>query len=787
MRLTLRTLLAYLDNTLDPQDEEALRIKLAESSFATQLVQRIRSTLNNQMLAAPSPDAVGPVDDANAISEYLDSTLSHQQVAEIERACLESDPHLAEAAACHQILTMVLGTPANVPAALRQRIYELPDRQIEQIAAGERFASLALPIERAVGQWSDDVPTSDETLVPDKPIEPVGVADSGVSDAPTRLREMEIDNAADAPATKASKSQAAIAGSKLRSMRDSELYGGMIRPSRITPWLVTLAVAGVLLFALSRIFAPLLGPDRQIADATPLAETNVPGESSAAMIDVSPTDQEPPSVSDETVQSLAKKLPAPTAEPAETADTDAIVAPPVSELTLADSEPEGDLPERTADADIQPGDIETEPPMTEPRVVAAPEEKLPESADLLPSEKELVESDSVAPLNPGDAAMTKEPVSGAKEQVGKITSANTLIAAISGTEWSALDKGAPLETMSTIVCAPTFRAEMVTDDQLTTTMVGPARVRWQVGEEKNKTLHVESGRVLLSPSEADTAVDLVLAGHAVRISFSEPTHVVAISVNHLREPGLDPLRTENLTPVRTITAIQGSVAVTGDGDQTLETGQQWMMYGNAEPTITNIDPVPAWVQPPDPNDLSLEANARQGLLGLLAAGEQPLEMALREATSFRQSEVAALAGQTLLALGRADVYFDGAGILNQPKQRAYWPDHFLAIQNTINQGGSYATSLKDSISRMDSANVAAIMRLLTGYSQQQLQDGGDEELVEMLDSPSMAVRVLALENLRQIKGTTLYFRAEEDSAARRNQVIKKWVARQKKGDIRWPE
>jgi anti-sigma factor RsiW len=109
MRLTLRTLLAYLDNTLDPNDAEALRQKLSESAFATQLVQRIRSTLVDPTLSAPSPDAVSPVDEANVISEYLDSTLSAEQIAEVEKACLESDSHLAEAAACHQILTMQAG------------------------------------------------------------------------------------------------------------------------------------------------------------------------------------------------------------------------------------------------------------------------------------------------------------------------------------------------------------------------------------------------------------------------------------------------------------------------------------------------------------------------------------------------------------------------------------------------------------------------------------------------------------------------------------------------------
>ena len=136
MRLTLRTLLAYLDNTLDKEDAEALRLKLSESGFATQLVQRIRGTLTNGNLTAPAHDAVTPIAaEANVISEYLDSTLATEQVAEIERICLDSDIHLAEAAACHQILTMVLGKPADVPDTLRRRIYELPDRKVQDIAA----------------------------------------------------------------------------------------------------------------------------------------------------------------------------------------------------------------------------------------------------------------------------------------------------------------------------------------------------------------------------------------------------------------------------------------------------------------------------------------------------------------------------------------------------------------------------------------------------------------------------------------------------------------------------
>jgi hypothetical protein len=77
--------------------------------------------------------------------------------------------------------------------------------------------------------------------------------------------------------------------------------------------------------------------------------------------------------------------------------------------------------------------------------------------------------------------------------------------------------------------------------------------------------------------------------------------------------------------------------------------------------------------------------------------------------------------------------------------------------------------------------------LLTGYSQQQLIDGGDETLVEMLDSQSMAVRVLAIENLRMITGRTNFYRADQENPVRRETQIRTWIARQRNGDIRWPE
>ncbi len=138
MRLTLRTMLAYLDDVLDPADAETLKKKIEESDFASGLVDRIRGALKKLRMDAPKLDGKGIGNDANTVAEYLDSALTQDRVAEFERVCLESDKHLSEAASCHQILTIVLGKPADVPPNLRERIYLLgnPDRAPAHAARG---------------------------------------------------------------------------------------------------------------------------------------------------------------------------------------------------------------------------------------------------------------------------------------------------------------------------------------------------------------------------------------------------------------------------------------------------------------------------------------------------------------------------------------------------------------------------------------------------------------------------------------------------------------------------
>ncbi|HEY7425589.1 MAG TPA: hypothetical protein VH682_15260, partial [Gemmataceae bacterium] len=124
MRLTLRTLLAYLDDTLEPLEIKKIGQKVGESDTAQELISRIKQVTRRRRIT--TPPATGPNSfDPNTVADYLDSELPAEQVAELEKICLESDVHLAEVASCHQILTLVLGEPAAVPPTAKERMYAL--------------------------------------------------------------------------------------------------------------------------------------------------------------------------------------------------------------------------------------------------------------------------------------------------------------------------------------------------------------------------------------------------------------------------------------------------------------------------------------------------------------------------------------------------------------------------------------------------------------------------------------------------------------------------------------
>lgn len=915
MRLTLRTLLAYLDDMLDDEDANALKVKIDESGIATNLITRIRNSVDNRDLGAISPDAIGPLENANVMSEYLDSTLSPEQIAEIERLCLESDTSLSEAAACHQILTVVLGQPAQVSERLRQRIYTLPNSEALQameqqsqpaadthsakpiVASGPvTYAGIDIPptavnnapknsgkesatplesnyslanasaadLDRGAADFDRDAATA---------IRPVEPKDSGVAKASAKLRNTSGRE------NYAGRSEAEIVAGTTRAMMGrSEGYAGGIRTSRMTPWLVALALAGVLLYALGQVFSPLTGPDMRGESAVAQRETKQavqPVAKSAPQASKSD-----PIVNAADSAGVVAVEPEGRAIPVDDVDT---TGPPINgltsseELSAAESAPGGVVP--AADPSSLPGmesatqtlplpatmesavpqptvanppetdPVGTVPAVSAPAEVAPADNETPDSVDMADMDLSLDMGEEVT--IPGDEPESMrtsddldadveaelaldESQSGelapqpAASVVAEMTQPGNLVIVRQGGLWKRLtvrelpdEPGAapevepapgatvaanPEPTASmlttnnvgagqTIVAPALFRPTLVNPDGIEWTLAGPTRLK--IGHSGDGAVtQILDGRILLSSTQPELTTTLILGQRQIRVVMPESQTVLAIELTHFRPLGADPLVPTNRMPEYRVISVQGTIMiqalpVAGEPNSassesvTLESNQQYQGKGIQPAMITPVDRLPAWIDADAQKDV-LADSARDGLMEFTTRDE-PIEKSLREAMTFRRVEVAALAAETLLLLGRADVYFGGDGILNRPRQRLYWEEHVVMLRQHIASDAAAAEAVRVAIERAELADSMRLFKLLIGFTQEELAAGADAELVSLLDSPSMAVRVLAIENLREIVGDTLAYRADQENANTRKSDIKKWETRLRRGDIRYQQ
>ncbi|MEM6776486.1 MAG: hypothetical protein AAF670_02445 [Planctomycetota bacterium] len=908
MRLTLRTLLAYLDNTLEPDDAAVLKTKIDNSPRATELIARIRSRIDRADVSAPSPDAVGPLDNANRMSEYLDSMLSVEQIAEIEQLCQESDISLAEAASCHQILALALGHPTQVPDQLRERVYGLPtsdalkrmevetspapDMSPATKAAGEsiRYSSLEVP---SGGAEDPTITLGPNELTPQSSmlpgmagpnqastsISPVGPDDSGVADAATRLRQT--------PGVGASAVDSrAAAGATRRAMMESEAYDGAIRPSRITPWLVSLAMAAVFLFALARVFEPMI--QRRVAERSTV-ETEDVGDVSlddAAIVDDAAQDDlsiqpDPPEPAEVPVQRNEPLQSGNDAEPGSPAlesseivrsesdlsedDSADVVAPiaPVApstpdvdglpsiadidmpDLKIADSEvnlPDtlnGDASALDRDAPmapmIDPPSMEMGPsvsldtaPSADPNGIAGEEAGLisskatntssdpgastvandgsvpggnasdPSTASMVAASEESDRDDPAIPAPDGTAA---------DELAVRLVGPPSMVLVQSESGWQpmksaseiaaagevkATDDSSTVDQLTsghTVIAPPLYRPTLSDEDSLEWTLVGPTRLTINATDEGTKCSRLDDGRMILASLQERVTTELQLGPRRVQLVMPEPQTLCAIELATIRLPGMPPEVPTNRQSVYRVLVLQGTAELSPGGEGPpfepveVQAGQQWRARGDQAAALTTLGDLPDWVDVPAKSDVLVQS-ARDGLVDFVQGGNS-LEQSLREAMSFRRVEVAALAAETLLMLGRADVYFGNDGMLSRPLQRRYWTEHFQTLRRQIALSAEAASQVRQAVMSAELADGDVLFKLLIGFSPKELANGGDAQLVEWLDSPSMPVRVLAIENLRSIVGDTLGFRPDQENAIRRAPEIRKWEARMRKGDIRY--
>jgi len=125
MRLTLRYLLAYLDDVLKPTDAATVGRIIKENKSVRDLAERLRKIIRMRRLSAPDPHEKRAMVSANDVAEYLDNLTPPDQVAQFESECLQSDERLAEVAATHQILSQVLGGRPAIPPTTKANLQKI--------------------------------------------------------------------------------------------------------------------------------------------------------------------------------------------------------------------------------------------------------------------------------------------------------------------------------------------------------------------------------------------------------------------------------------------------------------------------------------------------------------------------------------------------------------------------------------------------------------------------------------------------------------------------------------
>ena len=763
MRLTLRTLLAYLDGILEPNDAQDIGKKIEESEFATSLVHRIRDVMRRLRLGAPSLAERSPRVDANTVAEYLDNTLASEGVADFEKVCLDSDVHLAEVASCHQILTLVLGEPAEIDPASRQQMYQLKDVQ----------AGAEPPVSPPVGP----PPVAPSTSTPPS-------LDRGASDGESAARRF----------------------------RPKPTVPEYLRELHKRPrWLPT-AAAVVLVACFTMVVLMALGqfePGTPLGDALVRWGVVVPPQGLASGPEAAgPTAGEDRDVKDKPVQepiteSAEEPIKKPIAEP---------VAEPVKEPSqeLAPELGEGPTSKPTPESSGEPASKPAEGDVVEPKT--ATELKIVEKPEAVPAVPRVGLVEEPGKALPGESAVEMRPKSLPSlmpkpdivperrskpppepsplppEPLGRLMSSDrVLLKDDPATGWLRVAANQMLMPQR-LLALPTYRAKVTLTIGVTLEILGGTQLELLPSSPRDLPgIRIHYGRVVLMPlAKAGSRLRVTFGSRTGVLTFPDAESVAALEVRRVRVPGTNP-EAEPPHIVANLYATTGSVlweeADAGPGEKKMQLmSPQWVSFnGDLTSEPVAFRELPRWIvaEPISPLDRRASPQIAQAL-----PTDRLARLGLLELSASRpQKEVKWLA---LRCLGYIGQYHDMVAMLNDPARKLDWPDYIDQLREAVGRDSESAAAVRLALEKQYPQQAAELYRMLWGYTDKDLQGdkhGEDANLVKALDDETLAARVLAFWNLKDLTGLGLFYKPEQ-TAAKRQQPMLRWKQRLEAQEIR---
>ena len=788
MRLTLRTLLAYMDEILESEDQQQLHEKIETSDYAGDLVHRTRDSMRRLRLSAPQVLGAGLGLDPNSVAEYLDSTLPVERVADLERICLESDLHLAEVASCHQVLTMVLGQPADVDADIRARMYAIPeyaekckqlqvkDPQTEQQAA-----------DPTVEQPAGDVPLSSQTDRPDP------------SEVPDYLRTSRRG-----PVQILAKVLAIAAVLMAVGYFGLNWFGSPFADrEEVADGQTTDGSTGVDAQPLanrSKIVDIATDPNNQVVDqageigppetAKP-AGHSIPSHSPADLpVEVGPSDSDSAleNATGDAAPAASGAEAMPLAAGANSADSaiDLNRAELKQEETAVTDSSEtlgvqaaGTLPRSEPH---NPSDIDS---AATPPLAAAAGRDRPDGVSVADPQ-----SDGAAVAENGGGV---SPVADEPTELGTFWADRSVLLRLDPTQeaWVPLATGTSLSVGDQLMALPTFRPTIALDSGIGIELSGATSVKLDrrtlplADQTKSiPLLEVVFGRVvLINSGEAGNTLVLRVNNVEQTIELGKDVRL-AIEVRRRWVPGCDPEVTPAPIEATAYAADGGIDWADENGVTPIDVPARWNFATGKPIETVSLDSAPFWLNE-EPSS-RLERQAADQIREHLQPG-MPARTGLLELAGNRRKEVRALATQCGAYVGQFSPFVSA---LHDSDQRSVWPKHIGTLREAIALSPNSAMRLRQVLVDQRGGEAATdLFEMLRGYRAEDIGRTPEEikvgvlgKLIGWLESDNLDYRVLAAHNLHQITGKNL-LQNPAANPSDRTQGVRRWRQRLRQGDL----
>ena len=812
MRLTLRTMLAYLDDVLSEADAHELGQKIESSDFASGLVHRIRNSISRLRLS--SPDLLGndSMDDPNTVAEFIDSALSPEREQEFEKVCLQSDKHLSEVASCHQILTMVLGTPARVEPRLRDRIYRtgIPGegaatpvpvgtdgrREAFRVDEGESGPQeVAIEIQRP-RPLSDSNPNLADFgkrrnlwpiaaavligfLLTGGFMIAMGPLDSGhpmagllgLSDDAVAMNDPDDDPSPDAALTGPESTSSAATSEPIALPTTQSPSSFSAKDQQHQPAAFTSEVPPVVapeVPSSPAVDSPWVMPELSgDSETSPLVQDEVP-------LGTGP-DNNSPVADDGGLNALPTDSTSAPAEALATVSNDEVpgIRDPFARDSL-DDQPTASL---DAPLDTDPH----EPPMPNegigiPGLADTPLSDPPVNGDDTPGEAVAVSEspDSVEPTQ--DSA--EQPLL----EVGRFFSDDQVLLYWDEqvAAWLRMPPRTAFSVGHRLRSLQNYRPQLLlAPGNIQLTVRGNSEIIFSEPlDAQTPMVEVPFGRFLLnSTGREDARVALRTGQRSVEVSFLEPNTEIICQVRSILLPGLDP-RQEPPHRLVQLWVTRGSARIVEqDVEHQVDLGNQYAFADDVPARIMRFDKVPGWLHS---RVGEVDRDAAAELETLLPLGRDVV-LSLTEAAGNRRTDVRSLAIRCLVTLQQ---YRNGVSLFSvaDRKHQLTWPALFDELRDAISHGQESARAVHDTFENLYGRDGERLYEMLVGFNEEQLLAGAAEQMVSDLDHPRVEFRIMAIQNLQRMTGKTLLY-GPVQSEKHRSSKITRWRNELKKGKV----